>query len=220
MTEGFSVWKEVVDQVELFDLAYNKHTYDYPNRGHDRNGVYYEKYYDGVEWANYWTGPLNDNRHVRAIRESIDRIVGKFLVQPVFYHADVSVMTSLNSLVRPHVDTPHRHVPWSDRVHTPLGIQVAIPMHDVSTHAGTTAFLPKSFKKSWPIKDCYKGKFTDEFLKDAVQPEMDFGDALIWDARTLHSQMPNITEHSRYMLLLNYLEENIVDSVMQYEKDL
>ena len=93
-------------------------------------------------------------------------------------------------------------------------------MHDMSSHAGTTAFLPKSFKHMWDIKDCYKGVYTNEFLKGAIQPEASYGDVILWDARTLHSQMPNITKTNRYMLLMNYLEERIVNDVMQYERTL
>jgi hypothetical protein len=217
MTEGYTVWKNQIDQKILYDLAYNKFEFDHPDRGHDVNGKYYAGYQDGVEWANYWTGPLNDNPRIADIRKVVDRLVGRFLVIPVFYHADISVLTPKNSLIRPHVDTPHRHAPWNEKIKKILGVQVAIPLHSVAPTTGTTAFLPGSHRKVWPIKDCYAGKFTQEFIYNCVQPEVNFGDVLMWDARTLHSQMPNISTSNRYMLLLNYLEEYIVEDVMNYE---
>lgn len=217
LTDGYSVWKNKIDPKILYDLAYNKHLIDIPNRGHDRNGKYYPAYQEGVEWANYWTGPLNDNPRIADVRKVVDRLVAQFLVIPVFYHADISVMTTVNSLVRPHVDTPHRHEPWNDKTKKILGVQVAIPLHEVSASSGTTAFLPGSHRKVWPIKECYRGTFTEEFIRGCEQPEVKFGDVLMWDARTLHSQMPNVSKSDRYMLLLNYLEEYIVKDVMNYE---
>lgn len=214
---GYSVWPQRIDQKVLYDLIQQKHQYDYPNRGHDYNGIYYAGYHESVEWGNYWTDPLNDNSRIADIRNVVDRIVARFLVEPIFYHADVSVLTPLNSLIRPHVDTPHRHEPWNQKISHGLGIQVGIPMQSYDKNAGTTAFLPGSHKRVWEIKRCYRGEFTDTFLRECVQPKVEFGDILIWDARTLHSQMPNVSEHNRYMLLLNYLEHRVVEDVMIYE---
>lgn len=217
LTLGYSVWPQRIDQKLLYDLVYYKESYDRPNRGHDRNGVYYAEYHDSVEWGNYWTDPLNDNPRITEIRNVVDRIVGRFLVEPVFYHADVSVLTPLNSLIRPHVDTPHRHAPWNEKIIYGLGVQVGIPLQSYDCGAGITAFLPGSHKQVWNIKRCYRGEYTDTFLKDCVQPVVEYGDVLIWDARTLHSQMPNVSGHNRYMLLLNYLERRVVNDVMIYE---
>ena len=217
LEDGFSVWKQKIDHKILYDLAYYKSDYDHPNRGHDRNGKYYAQYEEGVEWANYWTDPLNDHPRIADIRKVVDRLVGRFLVMPVFYHADVSVLTPLNSLVRPHVDTPHRHAPWNRDTKTILGVQVAIPLHQITGNSGTTALVPGSHRQVWDIKKCYSGEYTPYFLANAQQPEVNFGDVLMWDARLLHSQMPNVTASNRYIVLLNYLEERIVEDVMQYE---
>jgi hypothetical protein len=214
---GYSVWPQRIDEKIIYDLAYYKESYDHPNRGHDRNGVYYAEYHESVEWANYWTDPLSDNIRIGDIREVTDRLVARFLVEPVFYHADVSVLTPLNSMIRPHVDTPYRHAPWNQKITHGLGVQIGIPMQSYTENAGTTAFLPGSHKRAWDIKKCYRGEYTDVFLSECVQPKIEFGDILLWDARTLHSQMPNVSRHNRYMLLLNYLERHVVEDVMQYE---
>jgi len=113
---GYCVWPTRIDQKLLYDLIQNKHYYDHPNRGHDRNGIYYDGYHEGVEWGNYWTDPLNDNSCVIKLRDTVDSLISSFIVEPVLYHADVSVLTPLNDLVRPHVDTPHRHKPWNNDI--------------------------------------------------------------------------------------------------------
>lgn len=217
LNDGFSVWPNKLDQKILYDLAHYKETFDIPNRGHDRTGKYYDSNVDGVQWANYWTDPLNDHPRIADIRKVVDRLVGKFLIHSVFYHADISVVTPLNSLIRPHVDTPYRHAPWNHRIRNCLGVQVGIPLHDITSDFGSTAFVPGSHRSVWEIDRCYNGEYTDTFMKTAEQPEVRFGDVLLWDARTLHSQMPNIAETSRYMLLLTYVEERIVSDLMQYE---
>lgn len=216
--KGYSVWNQRIEPQLLYDIAYNKTYWDTPDRGHDINGVYHRKPSDDVKWANYWTGPLNDHLRIADIRKAVDRLVAKFMVEPVFYHADVSVLTPSNSLIRPHVDTPHRHEPWNAKVANCLGMQVAIKLSDFDIlTAGSTAFVPGSFRQVWDIKKCYRGEYTEYFLKNAEQPDLRFGDVLIWDARTLHSQMPNISGTNRYMLLLNYIERRIVPELMDYE---
>lgn len=219
-TKGFAVWPELIDRALIYDIASNKASFDYPAKGHDVDGKYYDKYVEDVKWANYWTQPLDDYSRIANVRKVVDRLVAKFLVSPIFYQASISVVTPENTLIRPHVDTPHRHKPWNNRVNRILGVQVAIPMHEFPPDAGVTALLPNSFRKVWDIEKCYNGSYLDEFLTDSVQPNLYFSDVLIWDARTLHSQMPNITQNNRYMLLMNYIEEDIVSKVMEYEATL
>jgi ectoine hydroxylase-related dioxygenase (phytanoyl-CoA dioxygenase family) len=220
LTKGFAVWPERIDKSLIYDIASNKSSFNYPAKGHDVDGKYYDKYVKGIKWANYWTQPLDDYSLIVDVRKVVDRLVAKFLIQPTFYNVTVSVVTPDNTLIRPHVDTPHRHKPWNNRVSRILGIQIAIPMHEFVPEAGTTALLPNSYKKVWDIEKCYNGSYLDEFLVNAVQPKLHFSDILMWDARTLHSQMPNITESNRYMLLMNYIEEDIVSKVMEYEASL
>jgi len=217
---GYAVWKTLVSPTSLYILVYHKDTFDIPLRGHDINGNYYECYHRSVEWANYWTLPLNQNNRVREIRANVDPVVEQLLDRPVFYHADASVLTELNNTIRPHIDTPHRHKPWNKKIDRRLGIQVAMPMHDMKVTAGITAFVPGSHRKYWDIKKCYRGDYTQQFLRECEQPQITYGDMIVWDARTLHSQMPNVSHSSRYMLIMNYLEEDVVQDVMQYEASL
>lgn len=220
MTEGYGVWRDVIPTGSLYDLVYHIDTYDYPDRGHDVNGVYHDKGKTDIEWANYWTSPLNDNIRVDEIRSFTDRLVKKFMYEPVFYHADFSVLTPQANHLRPHVDTPHRYDPWNQKIKRTLGVQLAIPMQDHGVASGTTAFVPGSHRRVWDIRDCYSGKYDEEFAANYHQPVVHFGDLLMWDARTLHSQMPNLGSTKRYMLLFNYLEKSIVRDVMEYEANL
>lgn len=219
--DGYAVFKLTNEnQRSLYELSYYKPDYDVPNRGHDSQGRYHTKNMPNVEWANYWTGALDDNRYVHEIRSTVDSVISEALEQPICYRVAVSVVTPANSLVRPHVDTPHRHGPWNSHYRTPLGMQVGIPMHEMSGSAGVTGFLPGSHLRFWNINDCYRGTYTSEFLRGCVQPDLKFGEMMVWDARTLHSQMPNVTTAKRYMLLLNYVEESVVDELMAYEATL
>jgi ectoine hydroxylase-related dioxygenase (phytanoyl-CoA dioxygenase family) len=206
----------VIDPLVLYELAYFKNDYDYPSHGHDIDGKYYNKFQPNVQWANYWTTSLNDNIGLAAIRQAIDPIVAKLIDRPIFYQSSVSVLATGCKLVRPHVDTPHRHLPWNNDSRL-LGIQVAAPLHNFAIDSGTTAFLSGSQNKYWDIKKCYRGDYTSEFLSKFTQPRLKYGDVVIWDTRVLHSQMPNNGLSSRYMLMLNYLNEDVVADVMAYE---
>lgn len=217
---GFAVFQEALPPEELYQIGYWKETYDAPMRGHDVDGRYYDRFHQSVEWANYWTMSLHDHVEVRKITPYVTRIAEIFLDDPVFYHCDVSVLTPKCQIIRPHVDTPHRHQPWNDKIDRRLSIQFAAPLHTVHKHAGITALLPGSHKQVWKIKKCYGGGYDEEFLKGAYQPDVKFGDLLAWDARTLHSQMPNVSDTNRYMLLFNYVERDILDNLMAHENTL
>ena len=218
--QGYTIYKGIAPAKAIYNLAYWKDAYDIPTRGHDVNGVYYNKFVSDVDWANYWTDPLNEHTSLLSIRKVVDDLVDIYLDDPVFYHADVSVLTPKCNAVRPHIDTPHRHTPFNDRIHKRLGIQVAIPMSEYNIRCGVTGLLPGSHKKFWDIKKCYKGEYTAEFMKSAIQPELNYGDILMWDSRLLHSQMPNVSSNHRYMILLNYVEKDIVQELMEYESTL
>lgn len=217
-TKGFVIHKQIIDKQSLYELAYNFHYCDHPTHGHDYNGKYYATYQDDVEWANYWSKPLNDHDTVISIRKILDPIIHLYLRSPVFYQCNASVITPKNSLIRPHVDTPHRHLRWNKDTSCRLAMQVAIPLAQFDISQGTTAFVPGSHNRAWDIKACYRGEYTKYFLENCVQPKISFGDAVIWDSRVLHSQMPNIQGTNRVMILMNYLEEDIVQDVIDYEE--
>jgi len=218
--DGYIVCRDVVDQNTLYNVIYYKDSWDHPVRGHDLDGRYYGEYHKSVEWGNYWTESLSDHVDVIEIEKSIQEQIAFLMRRPVFYHSDVSVLMPGSKSVRPHVDTPHRHEPWNMIIGERLGLQVAVPMQAYKEDSGTTAFLPNSHTKYWNIKQCYRGEYTQDFLSGCVQPKVDFGDMIVWDARTLHSQMMNTTSSPRYMLLFNYVEEDVLDSLAQYEADL
>ena len=221
LEDGYTIFRDRLNKSVLYDLVYHKAIWDRPTRGHDVFGKYYSSYEENVPWANYWTDPVSDNSRIADIRKVVDTLVSEFMDYPVFYHSDCSVVTPLCNKIRPHVDTPHRHTPWNTDSRL-LGIQVAIPINEFSPagRSGTTALVPGSHKRHWDIARCYKGEYTTQFLSEAVQPELHYGDILMLDAKTLHSHMPNITDFDRYMLVMNYLDERIVKDVMDYEASL
>lgn len=218
--DGFTVFENAVDIQVLYDLIYRKENFDIPTRGHDVDGKYHKSHpIANVKWANYWTLALNDNYYVEALRKETDRIAEKFLDRPVFYHSDVSVLTADAQIIRPHVDTPHRHKPFNN-IQERLGIQMAIPLSVYNEENGMPGLVPTSHQSVWDIRECYQGVYDGYFMTHNVQPHVEYGDVLVWDTRTLHSQMPNDSDMPRYLLLMNYVEENIVKELAQYESEL
>ena len=217
---GFATWSTVINHGTLNNLYFFKDVWDNPQRGHSCDDKYHHTYANDIQWGNYWTESLSDHTEVLSISSSIRHVINQLLDEPVFYHSDVSVLMPGSTTIRPHVDTPYRHEPWNHKINQRLGVQVAIPMQEFELTAGHTAFLPGSHRKYWNIRDCYNGVHTDEFKSGAVQPELAFSDVIIWDARTLHSQMPNPTNTPRYVLLLNYVEKRIYNQLNEFENAL
>lgn len=219
-TQGFGVWSGVIDTSLPMEIRRGWHRLRLAHRGHDVDGKYHSKPESGVEWANYWTYPLYKSPAIQAIVDKITPILSGFINSPVFYHCDISVLTNKNTHIRPHVDTPYRHLPWNQsHMDQRLAVQAAVPLHKYPTNAGSTAFYPGSHLQHWDIKKCYRGEYNDVFMKNCQQPTVDMSDVLLWDARTLHSQMPNQTSANRLLLLMNFLDESIVEQVMQYESN-
>lgn len=216
-SNGYTVCRNVIDQSVLYNLFAHKENWNYPQRGHSLDGQYYNNYDSSVEWGNYWTESLSEHKDVVTIEHNVRTYVDLLMHEPVFYHSDVSVIMPSSCNIRPHVDTPNRHAPWNNNIDERLGIQVAIPMQAFVSKNGSTAFLPKSHNKVWDITQCYRGEYTQQFLSGCVQPIAEFSDMIIWDARTLHSQMPNLTDTPRYMLLFNYVEKQILSELIQFE---
>jgi ectoine hydroxylase-related dioxygenase (phytanoyl-CoA dioxygenase family) len=200
----------------LYDMIYTKQEWDYPVRGHDQAGKYHAFADHGIVWANYWCPTLKNHPKIASIKSVTDKLVAPLLSDPVFYDSTCSVIRPGTTTARVHIDTPHRHAPWATNTHR-LAIQFAIPLHDGSAQNGATAFLPGSHNIMWDIEKCYSGEFNDHFRQNAVQPEARFGDIVMWDSRTLHSQMPNLSHSNRYMVLLNYVERDILADLQSFE---
>lgn len=83
------------------------------------------------------------------------------------------------------------------------GINLAVPLVDVSLESGPTAFWLGSHK--WP-----KGKSKAD-LKDMTQVPFQRGDCVLIDYRTLHSGMPNRGLHMRPVLYMVYVRNWFFD---------
>lgn len=217
---GFTKIEKEVPVVQLLSLIEMCPAWDIPQRGHDRKGNYYDRPTPNVDWSNYWGVDLTENYHVTQIRKRLDEIAGTLLDDAYFYGSDVSVLAPGSSLIRPHVDTPHRHPPWNHSPDRRLGIQMSVPLNEWYDGMGGTAFLAHSHRKTWPIEECYKGTYNEMFKEKSQTIHLEFGDIAVWDARTLHSQMINHQTTKRYVLLLNYVEGDIVDELVAYESSL
>jgi hypothetical protein len=215
-THGFETVQQCLNTTMLYDLIYSKHTWDRPIRGHDIRGEYHSYANNWVTWESYYTPKLNTHPRIANIRSVTDDLVAPLLNNPVFYHSDCSVMMPTSMSIRPRVSVPHRHTPWANDTNR-LAIHIAVPLHDGTSQNGMPAFLPHSQDVHWDINKCFNGDYDAVFTEDSEQPKTRFGDIVMWDSRTLYSQMPNAAMTNRYTLLLSYVEKDMLSHLQSYE---
>ena len=211
-THGFETVQQCLNTTMLYDFIYSKHKWDIPARGIDTGGNYHSYPSNGVKWENYHTPSLNAHPRIADIRSVTDTLVAPLLTNPVFHHSDCNVMMPSRCKIRPRVATPHSHPQWASNTDR-QSIHIAVSLHDSSSYNGLPTFLPRSQNTLWDIKKCYNGDYDDIFAKQAEQPSIRFGDLVMWDSRTLYSPMPNKALTNRYVVLLSYVEKDIVSEL-------
>lgn len=183
-----------------------------PRRAIDIDKKYAEG--DGIiglgNLAIWWSQQVLDWPEFQAIEKITFDLVCGILLDPKLYAADVVTIEPGSTVVNPHVDTPHRFSEWNfDR--RLLALQLIISLHDIDSSSGSTGLVSQSQLEDYPINDCYQGKY-DEFFAELVhQPIMPKGSVLCYNARLLHSSMPNLRARPRKALLIHYCESEIVE---------
>jgi hypothetical protein len=152
--------------------------------------------------------------------QSIEKIVATFIAtqmqDPILYAADVVTIQPGSNLINPHIDTPYRFPKWNFDKRL-LSIQTIIPLHDIDSNSGSTGLYSGSQLKDYPINECYAGKFDQEFTENYIQPNMPCGSLLYYNAKLLHSSMPNPSTRARRALLIHYTDPTIINEL--YEID-
>lgn len=205
--EGWEILRNFIDKNSLdnFNKA-NKNLRI--NRGHTIEGDYASDPKGNEVWANYWTDSVKHTAFVQSLNVLLLEQIRFHLDKPVMYHADIVCTTKDMNTIRPHVDTPYRFEEFA-REEKLLGIQCLIPLDNFNIDSGSTGFVPYSQKYYFDIKKCYSGKYNDYFLDNYVQPDLNYGDVLLWHPKTLHSAIPNQTNADRKALLIFYCSKNI-----------
>jgi len=138
----------------------------------------------------------------------VTRIVGEFL-------GSAFIMGSVcaNRLMpggpgqEPHVDYPYwdmykRHeFPTNINSSFPLNTQATVMLDPFTVESGATAFLPHSQATlGYPDESD-----RERFHRDAIRTLGDPGDCVIFNGMCWHSAMPNVSDHQRIGILIEYL---------------
>lgn len=164
--------------------------------------------------AVWWSQDLSSWPEVQEIDANISPIAQMYLPAARFYCSDIVVIEAKSNShwINPHVDTPHRFKRWNYDTRL-LGIQCVIPLVTVDHLNGATGLVVGSQKRDHNIKLCYEGYYDSDFRDTVMQPSVNMGDVLMYNARVLHSSMPNHSSAPRPALLINYLHSDLINEV-------
>ena len=215
--EGYLFFENVIPE-DLIDSINSKLDTLYPVRAMSSGKIYKER--DDIKKLNdisyWWSQTVMDWPEVKLINDFLITRVDKELDNAVFYSSDIITINSNTNLVNPHVDTPHRFKQWNTDTRL-LGVQCIVSLQDTTPEMGSTGFVPNSHEADWDINLCYNGAYNKYFYDFYEQKHMPKGSVLMYNCRLLHSSMPNYLPESRPMLLLNYLNGDIVEDVKKVD---
>jgi ectoine hydroxylase-related dioxygenase (phytanoyl-CoA dioxygenase family) len=215
--EGYVIYEHCIG-TDLIDAFNSYRDRLYPVRASSLNKQYAEK--GGItvlpDVAVWWSQMLFDWPEVQEIAKIVTPLVQQFNDKMVLYATDAVTINPRLSWINPHVDTPHRFEQWNEDERL-LGVQCIVALEDMTSEYGTTGLIPGSQNQNWDIKKCYAGTYTRYFMDKYVQNDLPKGSVLIYNARVLHSSMPNYLPKPRPALLLNYLDGDIVEDVKKVD---
>jgi ectoine hydroxylase-related dioxygenase (phytanoyl-CoA dioxygenase family) len=215
--EGYLFFENSIP-VELIDAINSKLDTLYPVRATSSGKIYAEgdKIKDLPDISYWWSQMVMDWPEVISVNDILLPIISEQLDNAVFYASDIVTINGDTKLVNPHVDTPHRFKRWNTDERL-LGVQCIISLQDTTPEMGATGYVPNSHEPDWDIDLCYNGAYNKYFWDFHEQQHMPKGSVLMYNCRLLHSSMPNYLPESRPMLLLNYLNGDIVEDVTKLD---
>jgi len=217
--KGYVIEYKVVAD-ELLDAISDKLDTCYPVRASTHRKKYAEaedtQKLQGV--AVWWSQLTDEWDEVQTINNLVYPIIQQHMPKAKFYASDIVTINGPSRWIGPHVDTPHRFTEYNDVAPDELlGIQVIIPLETLDETTGATGLIPFSHREDWDIQDCYDGVHDDMFKDEAVQHELPKGSVLFYNTRLMHSTMPLNLPKKRSILLLNYLRDDIIQSVTKID---
>lgn len=215
--EGYLFLENIITD-ELINSINSKLDTLYPVRA-TSSGKRYEERENISKLADisyWWSQLIMDWPEAIAINDILLPIVGAQLDNATWYTSDIITINGDTNLVNPHVDTPHRFKKWNTDPRL-LGVQCIVSLQHTSPEMGTTGFVPNSHEPDWDIDMCYNGAYNKYFWDFHEQLFMPMGSVLMYNARLLHSSMPNYLPEPRPMLLLNYLNGDIMEDVKKID---
>lgn len=175
-----------------------------------------DKINDLPDVSVWWSQMIMDWPEVKLINDFLITRIDKELDNAVLYASDIVTINGDSKWVNPHVDTPHRFKQWNTDTRL-LGVQCIVSLQDTTPEMGSTGFVPNSHEPDWDIDLCYNGAYNKYFYDFCEQKHMLKGSVLMYNCRLLHSSMPNFSPNPRPMLLLNYLNGDIMEDVKKID---
>lgn len=211
--QGYCVVQNAINLEDINSLNFLEQ-YLVPQRGHDFTAKYFprSKLDEADSLAIWWSHQLTGWECVDSINRQLLKITQGLFIDSTIYVSDVITNEPGNQFVKPHIDSPYRFDRWHDEFDL-LGVQCIVPLCKFDKLNGGTGVYPGSHLKNWVVKDCYRGVYTEEFLANVIQPEMNIGDVLIYNPRVLHSTMPNNTDSPRRALLTHITSREMVSQM-------
>lgn len=208
--QGYCVVKDLLDKAPIQGLD-KLHPLLVPQRGHDFDAKYFpkNKLDEAGPLAIWWSQQVTAWNYVRSINDKLLELTQGWFDNNTIYVSDVISNEPGNKYVKPHIDSPYRFDKWHD-VSELLGVQCIVPLCQFNKETGGTGLYPGSHLKNWIVQESYRGTYTEEFLANVVQPEMEPGDVLIYNPRLLHSTMPNLSSNTRRALLTHITTQEMV----------
>ena len=215
--EGYLFFENAIPE-DLIDSINNKLDTLHPVRASSSGKIYAER--DDIknlpDISVWWSQLVMDWPEVKLINDHLITRVDKELNNAYWYSSDIVTINGDSKWVNPHVDTPHRFKEWNNDERL-LGVQVIVALQDTDPEHGATGFVPNSHEPDWDIDLCYNGAYNKYFYDFCEQKDMPKGSVLMYNCRLLHSSMPNFLPEPRPMLLLNYLNGDIVEDVKKVD---
>jgi len=112
----------------------------------------------------------------------------------------------------PHIDYPYWDLYERDGFPThvnssfPMNLQVTVPLDPFNEQSGASAFLAGSQRNlNYPhVED------RDRFFADCERMSGDPGDAILFNGMVWHCAMPNLSDHDRSAILIEYLPKFVI----------
>jgi len=191
------------------------------HRGNAVNGEYYGKHRKGREY-NVWWSKEPPREMWEPVVDRLSRYINVIFQEKEWDIHIVDTITTRpgSSKIRAHIDTPYR---FEDFAHTTndevFGVQCIIPLDRFTIENGATCVLPGSYKDKFYYKDIEENQeeYNELLTTQGFQFVSNPGDALMYNARTLHSTMPNNSEEFRSALLINALDINIIKRIKEVD---
>ena len=191
------------------------------HRGNAVNGVYYAKHRKGREYNVCWS-KVPPEEMWRPVVDILSRYIDAFFQEKEWSIHVVDTITTRpkSQKIRAHIDTPYR---FEEFAHTTndevLGVQCIIPLDTFTIENGATCVLPGSHLNRFYYKDIEENQeeYNDLLTTEGFQFVSSPGDALIYNTRTLHSTMPNNSDHFRSALLINALDNTVLPRIREVD---